>query len=75
MSLARLRGCATTPRMQISREKERGCPIEFDLVFEGAVGTLLGRKGATAAWLVARRIIPQAVSRALDDAIVVRRVC
>ena len=30
--------------MQISREKEHGRPIEFDLVFEGAAGTFLGRK-------------------------------
>ena len=49
MSLARFAEAQQHRALQISHEKERGCSIEFDLVFEGAVGTLLGRKGATAA--------------------------
>ena len=43
-------------------------------MFEGAAKTLRGRKGATTAWLVALRILPQPVSRALDDPIIVRRL-
>ena len=73
MPLARSTEAQQHRACRVARVKKRGRPIELDMMIEDA-GTLLVRKGTTAAWLAALPMIPQVVSRALDDPLFIGRL-